>query len=1070
MGEFFVVFICICSTASLMAETNTSSDDTQHQLAVLKSMPLFYLERNGSNFTVSHKEVPVFNSILNPDQSTLEENTVKLKMMPLVTVYLNGSSSNITEDQQDVFSSAATCPYPQFSTLYTSVCQACPIDQVRTLTMPWAPMAIRINGPFPGYKCEYYRMANNQPVYKCENDYFVWWWVYLWLGIGGYGDGYVGSTTSAANGASPGGYWENGEPNPVTALLAVSTEVQWCVGCSSGKYSIGSAALCANCPSGTYSTAVGAIASSACSPCSNCPAAQYKLGCTSTNPGTCVACQSCAANQWLLGCSGESAGTCLPCSQCSVGQFLQGCPGGSDAASGGCYGCGNGLYSAGLYSRACSVCLPGKYSVGQVSSCSDCSAGSYSTAWSVSLCVACPIGTYSTASGLTVSSACTSCPVGTYSGTLGAATISACSLCSAGKYSDSTKSTACAPCLPGAYSSGTGGSVCSLCPIGMYSSIQSMSSCTSCSAGNYAGLRSSSVCTLCPPGAYSTGMGGSVCALCPAGTFSAASGAISVLICDACIPGTFSTALGTPSTYAGGYAKSVCALCSAGTYATGVSRALACDVCQPGTYSTAMGMSSICGACPVGECLIPGQYSTCGRNQTGNCSMCQNANLTSTTYYSVSAVTGFNSSCPVANSPVGYYRNCTNPRAPMWINSPPVVYGAWCMFRDIVNGQPYYFCSNTRVYMWWQTSQWVGSTDFSQVGTANFMITGPSTDGDPVVALLSIVLESGVNWETACLRGTYSPLSSSTACTLASAGYYVSSSGASAQTPCAVGTYSSPRASSCSDVCPAGTYKAPLSQCLPATPGSYSDSGALTPCLRGTFSSMSGLTVCTSCMPGTFNDATGGNSSGVCSLCSMGGYSSSAGASVCTACASGKYNAAVGVTVCAACPIGKFSNVEGLVYDCSWCTAGINYAFYAGSSQCTTCSLSCGIGKQIQGPCTLTTDTFCGACTPVANCVFLPGAACGNSSNPNCVCLPGFELIGRQCQQCKQGFFKSMNTTLPCSQWTLLPCSNGYFRSNGTRFIDTACLPCPSPPGNSSFKGAACEWGCRVGFNNTVFK
>jgi hypothetical protein len=320
-----------------------------------------------------------------------------------------------------------------------------------------------------------------------------------------------------------------------------------------------------------------------------------------------------------------------------------------------------------------------------------------------------------------------------------------------------------------------------------------------------------------------------------------------------------------------------------------------------------------------------------------------------------------------------------------------------------------------------------------------------------------------------CLRGTYSQSSSSTACTLASAGYYVSSSGASAQTPCAVGTYSSPNASSCTFVCSAGTYKALLSQCLPATPGNYSDSGVLTPCLQGTFSSMSGLTVCTSCMPGTFNNGLKGSSSAVCSLCSAGGYGSSDGASVCTACTTGKYNTAAGVTACAVCPVGKFANVEGLAYDCTWCTAGVNYNTNTGSSACTVCSASCDLGKQIQGPCTPTTNTFCGACTPVANCMFLPGTPCGNNSNPNCMCLPGFELIGNQCQQCKQGFFKSTNSTLPCSEWTLSPaCSNGYFRSNGTRFINTACLPCPSPPENATLKGTACEWGCSVGFNNTI--
>jgi hypothetical protein len=110
----------------------------------------------------------------------------------------------------------------------------------------------------------------------------------------------------------------------------------------------------------------------------------------------------------------------------------------------------------------------------------------------------------------------------------------------------------------------------------------------------------------------------------------------------------------------------------------------------------------------------------------------------------------------------------------------------------------------------------------------------------------------------------------------------------------------------------------------------------------------------------------------------------------------------------------------------------------------------------------------------VANCFYIAGTPCGNTTNPNCLCLPGFELVNGQCQPCKAGFFKGTNSSLPCTQWnTLQVCGQGYFMANGTRFTNAACLlSCPTPPGNATGKNsvAGCEWGCKAGYNNTAFK
>jgi len=616
-------------------------------------------------------------------------------------------------------------------------------------------------------------------------------------------------------------------------------------------------------------------------------------------------------------------------------------------------------------------------------------------------------------------------------------------------------------------------------------------------------LSSSSLCSLCPAGKYSTVLGliaDTDCVLCSAGTYSTASGATDISNCTSCSTGKYSGLNGAQI-------PSACTPCSTGKYST----------------STGATASATCTSCPTDQCPLPGWYSTCGNDTLGSCDPCQNTPI-STEYYVVSDTNGFDPVCPTAHSAPGAFRNCTNPRFPMWFLNPPQQYGTSCTHQGTVNGQPYYLCqsSGTGKYMWWQDFQWVGSTNVNNLGTATFTYNGPSGISgnvlDPIAILYPAI--SSLSWESTCSRGSYSPASDSLECTKASAGYYVPAPGASAQIACASGVYSITGASACSANCPAGMYNE-ASQCLVTVAGTYSTSGKAVPCPQGTYSSITGATTCIGCIAGTYSTVTGGVSTAACTLCSSGTYTSSSngspnctlcgtgsfnsnsGSTVCTACLAGKYsnflgastcisctngaysssngspnctlcgtgsyNSNSGSTVCTVCLEGKYSNFLG-ASTCISCTNGANFTNTTGATTCITCSKTCPIGKQIQTQCTPTTNTYCGPCTPIPNCYFVPNTACGNATNPNCLCPPGYELTGGMCQQCRPGFFQRSNSSLPCSQWnTSLVCATGYYFSNGSRFTDTSCIPCPSTPGNTTLRGAGCQWACKAGFNATVF-
>ena len=374
---------------------------------------------------------------------------------------------------------------------------------------------------------------------------------------------------------------------------------------------------------------------------------------------------------------------------------------------------------------------------------------------------------------------------------------------------------------------------CVSCPIGKYSTAlgaRSVSTCETCLVGTYSSTAGVSQCTPAPPGSYSVS-GTSI--PCPPGFFSTAEGAT---VCTGCAPGMYSNV-------------------------TGASSSAVCLPCTQGAYTLATGSSS---------CCKPDMYTT---SYTSACESCPSNK---------------NRSLPMLWAPMAIRINGPFP-------------GYKCEYHTMANNQPAYKCPNN-YFVWWWLQWWMGIRNGESYVGSNMCtqslhlgITYVNGEPNPVTALLAVSTE--VEW------------------------------------------------------------------------------------------------------------------------CS---------------CQSGKYSSA------------------------------------SGSSTCTPCATSCPIGQQIQTPCTPTSNITCGACTPVANCFHVPGTACGNATNPNCLCPPGFELVGNQCQPCKAGFFRSANFSRPCAAWnTAATCAAGHFLSNGTRFADTVCIPCPAPPSNGTPRSAGCQWGCSAGYNST---
>ena len=152
-------------------------------------------------------------------------------------------------------------------------------------------------------------------------------------------------------------------------------------------------------------------------------------------------------------------------------------------------------------------------------------------------------------------------------------------------------------------------------------------------------------------------------------------------------------------------------------------------------------------------------------------------------------------------------------------------------------------------------------------------------------ALDSNYLPGGTS-QTACAAGTYQASTGQSACTDASAGYYVDSTAGVAQTTqtaCLAGTYNANTASTTS------------SDCLDASAGYYVDSTAGT-----------AQTSQTACIAGTYNANTGSTTSSDCLDADAGYYVDSTASTAQTACAAGTYQSATGQTSCTDASAGYY--------------------------------------------------------------------------------------------------------------------------------------------------------------------
>ena len=531
--------------------------------------------------------------------------------------------------------------------------------------------------------------------------------------------------------------------------------------------------------------------------------------------------------------------------------------------------------------------------------------------------------------------------------------------------------------------------------------------CNACPRGTYSSTDGSATCTQCSIGWIAAAIGSTACTACAAGTSTAAAGAIA---CTACPAGQSSTT-GNP-----------CANCLAGTYTSSTSSS-SCQTCSAGSYSA--DRATVCIVCEAGF-YNPLVTSACIQCPATKC--CTAASLTAPNV----------DSCPITKY---CPEQCSN----------PIICPAG------------YQCN-------------AGSSAPTACSAGTYCIEGRGAAGTDCPMGSFCPVQSPT--PTPCPVGTFSTtknLASATECRSCNAGRYNSVPGAQDCTDCPQGWYQSDTGATGCKVCTWGTYN--------------SDTGKsrCNTCEAGKYAYYTAMSACDSCPPGTSSTALGAASATVCTACAAGSYSTVPASQWCTSCDKGTYGSITGkstkaeactdcnagyeapregMTACTPCPAGKYASTRG-TRDCASC---INQYSLGGASQCTSCSATpCDEGSY-RPPCPPDSDPPCTRCPVIAHCTYST-STCDTGGVPTCACDDGFELVGRACVPCADGFFSNRANFHKCSPEGDPVCNAGDFKVPGNPTSPAFCFPCPTPPPNTKFTavpGAPCAWQCGPGFQGSV--
>ena len=480
--------------------------------------------------------------------------------------------------------------------------------------------------------------------------------------------------------------------------------------------------------------------------------------------------------------------------------------------------------------------------------CTVCEAGTFKPVPGSAACSPCVRGTYSAAVGATAEQACSACPAHT-DAPAGSTDASAC-VCNAG-YTVNDGTTACAACVAGSYKQAAGPHACTTCRPGRASATHgavSMLSCGDCpidtvssktheqciSCGKYGVAARASVecqclaggtgdmCTACEPGTYKDAPGSHTCTACGPGNFSATNAATA---CTECPADTFPsharnncTACPEHESAPRGSTECVCAAaattsgehcvgCEAGKYKEQPGNQ-ACVLCGADVYS--LSSSAHCEACPTNSSAPAGSgtLTACSCNagftgaDGGNCRKCH-----------------AHAFSPQGSTPCTCNAGSTGADDDVCSQCVRGKYKSQPGSDSCHDCEPGHYSTT------------VGATS-AQVCTQcpeNTKAFATSDERTDCTCIPGYTGADGANC-TACVAGTFKPLSGSAACMPCVSGAFSATDGATTCVECAVGRFVKQRVV-CVD-CVEGKYATARGSgkdtCLDCPVGVYSDAGAST--------------------------------------------------------------------------------------------------------------------------------------------------------------------------------------------------------------------------------------------------